>query len=186
MIVRKCFHRVIATVAVTGMALSILANLAEAATKLKNGDTVNGFIRTTSATFRYRNESVVNAPFETAAGEEYNFSAQRGDVIRISVEPEDGSSLSPILVLTSSQTGNQVAYTDKSNSLQYQVPMTGEYRLLILGRNNSRGRYTLSISGITEATATTQTSTNQTTDKRRQLLENEYGLRVLDSCPPAR
>ncbi|HEY9597407.1 MAG TPA: hypothetical protein V6D33_07025, partial [Cyanophyceae cyanobacterium] len=60
------------------------------------------------------------------------------------------------------------------------------YRLLILGRNNSRGRYTLAISGITEATATTQTPTNQTADKRRQLLENDYGLRVLDSCPPAR
>lgn len=187
MIIRKLFNRVAITLAVTGMILSIVADLAGAATRLRNGETVNGFIRTTSPTFRYRNESILNAPFETAAGDEYVFNAQRGDIIRISVDPEDGSNLIPILVLTSSQTGNQVAYSDRTNFLQYQVPTTGEYRLLVLGRNSTRGRYGVVIEGITEGTAT-QPPTTQTpsTDKRRQLLETEYGLRVLDSCPPAR
>ncbi|MBE9126874.1 MULTISPECIES: hypothetical protein [unclassified Coleofasciculus] len=185
MIIRKLFNRVAATVAVTGMILAIAVNLSEAATRLKNGETVNGFIQTTSPVFRYRNESLRDTPLQMAAGEEYIFNAQRGDTIQASVNVEDGSNLSPTLVLTSSETGNQVAYTDKSNSLRYQVPTTGEYRLLVLGQNTTRGRYALSISGISAQT-TAQPPTTQPTDKRRQLLETDYGLRVLDNCPPAR
>lgn len=37
-----------------------------------------------------------------------------------------------------------------------------------------------------ETTAQTPWNLNQRRDPRRQLLENDYGLRVLDSCPPAR
>lgn len=187
MIIRKFFNQVAATVVVTGMLLAIAADLGAAATRLKNGETVNGFIRTTSPTFRYRNESLRDTPLQMAAGEEYVFNAQRGDTIQVSVDVEEGSNLSPILVLTSSQTGSQVAYTDKTNFLRYQVPATGEYRLLVLGQTNTRGRYTLSVSGNSEqTTAQTSSNPNQTKDPRRQLLENDYGLRVLENCPPAR
>ncbi|HBE18447.1 MAG TPA: hypothetical protein DDW51_12745 [Cyanobacteria bacterium UBA11367] len=160
--------------------------MAGAATRLKNGDTVNGFIQTNSPSFRYRNQSLRNSPFQTAAGEEYIFNSKRGDTIQVTVEVEDGSSLIPILVLTSSQTGNQVAYNDKTRSLSYKVTTDGEYRLLILGQNNTRGRYRLALSGITGDT-TAQTPTNPPTspnnDPRRQLLRDEYGLTLLDKCP---
>lgn len=185
MISRKFFKKVATTVAVTGMILSIVTDIAGAATRLKNGDTVNGFIQTNSSSFRYRNQSLRNSPFQTAAGEDYIFNSKRGDTIQVSVEVEDGSTLLPILVLTSSQTGNQVAYNDKTRSLSYKVTADGEYRLLILGQNNTRGRYTLAISGITGDT-TAQTPTNQPTpsnDPRRQILQNDYGLTLLDKCP---
>ncbi len=189
MIGRQFFNKIAATTAAVGMIVAIAADLAGAATALKNG-AVNGFIRTNSPTFRFRDESRGGAPFQTAAGEEYVFNAQRGDVIQASVEVEDGSSLSPILVLTSTQTGAQVAYNNQTSSLRYQVPTAGEYRLLVLGQNNSRGRYTLSISGITQGTASqslsTQSPSTQANDQKRQLLQNEYGLTVLDSCPTAR
>ena len=185
---RKFFNKIVATVAISGMMLSIIADLAGATTRLKNGDTLNGFIQTTSPTFRYRNESLRDAPLQMAAGQEYSFNARQGDTIQISVEVEDGSTLLPTLVLTSSQTGNQVAYNDKTNSLRYQVPTTGEYKLLVLAQNNTRGRYSLSISGMSPETAQNPTTSPSTpaTDPRRQLLQRDYGLTVLDSCPPAR
>ncbi|HBB34345.1 MAG TPA: hypothetical protein DDZ80_16555 [Cyanobacteria bacterium UBA8803] len=190
MITRNFFNRVAATLAAGGMMLAIFADLAGATTRLNNGDTLNGFIQTNSPVFRYRNQSVRNAPFQSAAGEEYIFNAQQGDTIQISVEVEDGSSLAPILVLTSSQTGNQVAYNDKTTSLKYQVPTTGEYRLLVLAKNNTRGRYTVSLSGIGQGTAaqppSTQPASTPSTDPRRQLLQREYGLTVLDTCPGSR
>ncbi len=185
MISRKFFHKVAATVAVTGMILSIVTDIAGAATRLKNGDTVNGFIQTNSPSFRYRNQSLRNSPFQTAAGEEYIFNSKRGDTIQVTVEVEDGSTLLPILVLTSSQTGNQVAYNDKTRSLSYKVTADGEYRLLILGQNNTRGRYTLAISGIAPDTTAQnpQPTSAPSNDPRRLLLQNEYGLTLLDKCP---
>lgn len=189
MIGRQFFYKFAATTVAVGILLSVVTDWADAATSLKNGS-VNGFIRSNSPSLRFRNQSRTGAPLQTALGEDYVFNAQRGDTIQVSVQPEDGSSLSPILVLISSQTGEQVAYEDRGNSLRYQVPATGEYKLLVLGQNNSLGRYTLSVSGISQGTASqsqsTQSSSTQTTDRRRQLLQNEYGLTVLDNCPPAR
>jgi hypothetical protein len=164
--------KVACAIAVGSIILMSAVDLAGAAT-LKDGDTVNGFIRANSPSLRFRNESRPGSPIQTAPGEEYTLNAQQGDTINISVEPEDGSSLSPVLVLISSDTSRQVAYDDTTGSLRYRVPTSGEYRLLILGQNNTRGRYTLSIAGIANATVA------------RQLLQNDYGLRVLDSCPPA-
>jgi len=184
MVIRTVMRRIATPVAISGFILSILSHTATAATKLDNNDSVSGFIQTNSPSFRYRNDLVPNAPLETAAGEEYRFNAQQGDTVRINVKPEDGSSLSPILVLSSSQTGNQVLYNDKTNLLVYQVPISGEYKLLVLGRNNSRGRYTVSISGITPGLIADTPST-QTPDKRKQLLRDDFGLRVLENCPAA-
>jgi hypothetical protein len=182
---RIFFKRIATTVAVTGMML-VGSNLVGFAAPLKDGDTVNGFIRANSPSFRFRNESRTGSPVQAAPGEEYTFNAQPGDTITISVDPEDGSTLSPVLVLLASDTGRQVAYDDVSGSLRYRVPVAGEYRLLVLGQNNTRGRYTLSISGINSQTAQNPSpSIPSSNDPRRQLLQNDYGLRVLDSCPPA-
>ncbi|MEQ9624279.1 hypothetical protein [Coleofasciculus chthonoplastes] len=184
MFTQTVINRIATPFAISGFILSILTNTATAATTLDNNDSVRGFIQTNSSSFRYRNDLIPNAPMETAAGEEYRFNAQQGDTVRINVKPEDSSSLSPILVLSSSQTGNQVLYNDKTNLLVYQVPMSGEYKLLVLGRNNTRGRYTVSISGITPGLIADNPS-NQTPDERKQLLQNDFGLRVLENCPSA-
>ncbi len=239
MIARRFINGFATTVAVTGMIFTGIADIAGAAATLNNGD-VNGLIRANSPSFRFKNESRTGAPTQTASGEEYTFSAQRGDTIKASVEVEDNNSLSPVLVLISSKTNQQVAYDDANNTLEYQVPATGEYRLLVLGQNNTRGSYTLSVSGLSEGTQVSQadrvmkdvlqlrtvgcgvpnvakitigseerctrdveagqytynessrsiklaTASGQTTtDERRQLLSNEYGLKVLDNCPTDR
>lgn len=181
------FQKVTATVAITGMLISLTPALTLAASILKNGDQVEGVISSNSPTFRFRNESRTGTPFQRASGEEYVFNAQQGDTIQVSVQAKDGNNLSPVLVLTSSQTGRQVAYDDTSNSIEYQVPVSGEYRLLVLGQNYSKGRYTLSLSGLSNS-GVSQNPSNQTTssrsaDQRRRFLRNEYGLRLLDNCP---
>ncbi|MEQ8381945.1 MAG: hypothetical protein RH949_06205 [Coleofasciculus sp. A1-SPW-01] len=190
MVTRTVINRIATPVAISGFILSILSLTATAATMLDNNDSVRGFIQTNSPTFRYRNDLIPNAPLETAGGEEYRFNAQQGDTVRINVKPEEGSTLSPILVLSSSQTGNQVVYNDKTNLLVYQVPISGEYKLLVLGDNNTRGRYTVSLSGITPGVIVNNPSnqpsaSNQTPDKRKQLLRDDFGLRVLENCPAA-
>lgn len=175
--------KIAATVAVTGMML-LSSNLgAIAQTALRDGDTVNGFIRANSPAFRFRNESRVGSPVQSAPGDEYTFNARQGDTVNISVTAEDGSNLSPILVLIAGDTGTQLDYDD-IGSLRFRAPATGQYRLLVLGQNNTRGRYTLSISGLS-GTSVAGDSTSPTNDPRRQILQNDYGLRVLDSCPPS-
>jgi hypothetical protein len=236
----KVLNTLAATVAVTGMVLAGIADIAGAAVMLNNSQSVSGFIRNNSPSFRFKNQSRTGTLIQRAAGEEYVFNAKQGDMVSISVDAEEGSSLSPVLVLISSQTRQQVAYDDTTNSLEYQVPTSGEYRLLVLGQNNTRGRYTLSISGLSEATQVSQadqvmkdvlqlrtigcgvpnvakiiigseerctrdiepgqyvydqasksikptnTSGQTNTDEKRQLLQNDYGLKVLDSCPTNR
>jgi hypothetical protein len=155
MINNKFFNRLATTVAIAGMMFTGIADLAAAATKLNNGE-ASGFIRTNSPSFRYRNQSQPGTPVQRALGEEYTFTAQQGDPLDIAVEVEEGSNLQPVLVLISSQTGRQVAYNNTTNSLQYTVPTAGEYRLLVLGQNNTRGRYNLFVSGLGEGAQVSQ------------------------------
>ncbi|MGA7935909.1 MAG: hypothetical protein WCA35_20320 [Kovacikia sp.] len=157
MMTRKGFSRVAATIAASLMVLGTIADFSGAQTALKEGDNVGGYIQNASPNFSFRNQSVKGAPAQTARGTLYTFVAKRGDNIEISVDPEDGSALQPILVLLS-PTGKQVGYDATLNLLRYQVPTAGTYKLLVLGRNNTRGRYTLSIAGLSSATPTTQVS----------------------------
>jgi hypothetical protein len=180
MIGRLFLSSIATAVAVISVALTGFADLARAVTTLKNGD-VDGFIRASSPALQFRNESRRGTPIQKAAGDEYSFSAQPGDKLNFVVEIEDGSNLSPVLVLIYSQTGEQVAYDDSSNSLQYQVPAAGEYKLLVLGQNSTRGRYTLSASGLSEGAPVSQAD-----QKRKQILQDEYGLRALDNCPESK
>lgn len=197
---RQGVNQVTVTVVVTLITLGTIANLA-AAIALKDGDKVNGLIRSNSPTFQFRNWSQSAALTQNARGEEHTLTARRGDNIEISVDAEDGSSLRPILVLLS-PAGRQVAYDETRNLLQYQVPTTGTYKLLVLGAGNTLGRYNLAIDGLSEATptastttpaastttpaASTTTATVQILDPRRQLLKTDYGLTVLENCPANR
>ena len=181
----KFFQTLATTFAVTGLMLSSVPNISSlAATPLRNDQSVTGVIRPISPTFRYINTARRGNPIEIGFGEEYTFNAKQGDTIEVSIGTDNRTNLQPVLVLFSSEDGKQVAFEDRTNTLRYRVPTGGEYRLLVLGQNNSKGRYTLSLSGITE-NATTQTPTTQptATDPRRQVLQNEYGLRTLDNCP---
>jgi hypothetical protein len=155
MMTRKGFSRVAAAVAATVMVLGAIADFSNAQTALKDGDNVSGYVQNASPNYSFKNQSATGAPSQTARGVQYTFAAKRGDSIEISVDPEDGSALKPILVLLS-PAGKQVAYDVNLNLLRYQVPTTGTYRLLVLGRNNTRGRYTLSIEGLSSATPTAQ------------------------------
>lgn len=180
--------KVAATIAVSGMMIAPLSEITWAATTLNNGQTVNGVIRANSPAFRFRNDSKRGAPLEIAAGDEYVFNAQQGDTIQVSVTFQNAGQILPILVLTNSQTGRQVAFNNRNNSLRYQVPSSGQYKLLVLAQNNSRGRYSVSVSGINQGGGIAQnpSTPTTTTDQKRQFLQNEYGLRLLDTCPQVR
>ncbi len=183
MINKNLLYQVAVTVAVSGMMLTAIADLTFAATMLRNGQTANGFIQSTSSSFTYGNRSKRGVPTENAYGEEYTFNANQDDSIVVSVEKEDGSALLPVIILISPN-NTQVAYDDVASLLRYRIPATGQYQLRVLGRNNTLGRYRLSVSGISRS-AVAQTTSHRGNNARRQLLQKEFGLTALDSCPAA-
>lgn len=151
MVSGKVFQRIATTAAIAGMMFTTIGDIAGAVTALKDGDEINGFIRSNSPSFTFKNQSRAGAPTQKAIGEDYTFSAQRGDSIEINIDPEDGSNLKPALVLLSPQ-GRQVAFDSSLNVLRYRVPAAGTYKLLVVGQNNTRGRYVLNINGISQTT----------------------------------
>ncbi|MDX2098650.1 MAG: hypothetical protein SFW36_12810, partial [Leptolyngbyaceae cyanobacterium bins.59] len=138
---------------VAGSTAPLMMYTPASAAPLSNGE-VSGFIRAGMPAIRFRNQSKKNAPFERALGEEYTFTANRGDELEFQVDPEDGSNLQAILVLVSLPSGKQVAFTDRSNFLKYKVPTAGQYKLLVLAKGTTRGRYTLFTEGIGQTAAT--------------------------------
>lgn len=156
---QKLLNRLATTIAIAGMIVGTMANLAGAA-PLKNGESIDGFIQGTSPTYKFKNQARSGAPGQSARGEEFTFAAQKGNSITLSIDVEDGSALKPILVLLSPQ-GTQVAYDESKGFLRYRVPTTGTYRLLVLGANNTRGRYTVALAGAAGNTASTGTGTQQ-------------------------
>jgi len=175
MIGRQGLNRVAATAVATMMVVGAIATASLAATVLKEGENASGHIRNSSPSYQFRNQSKPGAPTQSAHGEEYSFTAQRGDRIEISLEPENGSSLKPVLVLISPN-GKQVAYDDSLNLLKYQVRIAGTYRLLVLGTDNTRGRYTLAIAGLTTPAASLP--------EADQVMQNELRLRVIGCGVP--
>jgi len=143
-------QKLASAVAIAVFTLGTLPNLANSAA-LKDGDQVNGLVRSNSPAYQFRNPARPNVT-QTARGQEHTFTAQRGDNIEISVVAEDGSSLRPVLVLFDSA-GRQVAYSENPGVFRYQVVRPGTYRLLVLGRNNTLGRYTIAIDGLSSAAA---------------------------------
>ena len=182
---RRFFHQIATTAAIASILLSITADFGNAATKLTENGTVNGFVQTSSPKLRYRDQSRFGSPVLTAPGEEYTFYALQGDLIQAQVQPEDGSRLAPVLVLMAPDQQRQVAFQNRTGMITYRVPVSGEYKLMVLGRNNTLGRYKLAMSGVSKEVAQQPLPTTPQVDSRKQILQNEYGLSVLDSCPPA-
>jgi hypothetical protein len=118
---------------------------------LKDGDNITGLIRSTSTPYRFTNPSKPGSPLQSR-GEEHTFTAQRGDSVEISITPEEGSALKPILVLFD-PSNRQVFYNENPSFVKYQIVRPGTYRLLIVGRNASLGRYSLAIDGLSNASA---------------------------------
>jgi hypothetical protein len=140
------FNRVAVSVLIAGLSLTGIASSATAE-RLYNNDTVDGVISRNSPTYRFRNIWIPNNPVEELRGEEYTFSAESGDEIDFNLDINRGD-FSPSLVLLHTETNKQMAYT-QNNSFTYRIPKSGEYKLLVLARNNPRnGRYTLEVSGI--------------------------------------
>jgi hypothetical protein len=142
------FHRLAVSVLIAGLSLTGIASIATAE-RLYNNDTVDGVISRNSPTYRFRNIWIPNNPVEELRGEEYTFNAESGDEIDFNLDINRGD-FSPSLVLFHTETNKQMAYT-QNNSFTYRIPKSGEYKLLVLARNNPRnGRYTLEISGLGE------------------------------------
>ncbi|NJP09832.1 MAG: hypothetical protein HC866_10365 [Leptolyngbyaceae cyanobacterium RU_5_1] len=169
MVGRQVLGRVTAIAAVAVITVGAIANIA-ASVPLKDGDNFNGYIRNSSATYQFRNIYRTGAPLQKARGEEHTFTAQRGDSIEISVTPEDGSTLRPTLLLFD-PTGRQVAYSENPGFFKYQVVRPGRYRLLVVGRNNSLGRYSLAIDGLGTPAATVA--------QADQIMQNVLRLRAI-------
>lgn len=184
MVKRQVVNQVTAAITVTLMTLGAIANLASAIA-LKDGDKVNGLIRSNSPSFQFRNWSKAGSPAQNARGEEYTFTAQRGDSLEISVDAEDGSNLKPILVLLS-PAGKQVAYDETRSLLQYRVPTAGIYKLLVLGASNTLGRYNLAIDGLSiAATPGTGVSTaSPQAAQADQVMQDVLKLRVIGCGVP--
>lgn len=184
MVKRQVVNQVTAAITVTLMTLGSIVNVAAAIT-LKDGDKVNGLVRTNSPSFQFRNWSKTGSPAQSARGEEYTFTAQRGDSIEISVDAEDGSNLKPILVLLS-PAGKQVAYDETRSLLQYRVPTAGTYKLLVLGASNTLGRYNLAIDGLSVATTsgTGVSTASPQTAQADQVMQDVLKLRVIGCGVP--
>ncbi|MCS6812196.1 MAG: hypothetical protein NZ772_01275 [Cyanobacteria bacterium] len=141
------------TAAIIAGAIVVQSVSAALANTLQNGE-VSGFINSNSQRFRFRNQSMRNAPVQQAIGQQFSFNANRGDQIEIAIDVEEGSNLKPILVLVEARTGRQIAFDATTGAVKAQIPATGAYRLLVLAQGNTRGRYTLLTSGIAEGGST--------------------------------
>ena len=184
---RNFFSRIAASVLIAGIALTGISSSATAL-EVQNNDPVEGVIRSSSPTYRFRNMWSPNTPVEQLRGQEYTFSAEAGDEVNINLDM-DRSGFSPVLVIFHAETNKQMAYS-QDNSFSYRVPRSGEYKLLVLGRNISRsGRYTLEISGINGDRDRVSRNRDRDRDSdreydnsedREQFLKDEFGLRPLD------
>jgi hypothetical protein len=149
--IRPVFGKLAVTAAMTVMMVAAIANLAESI-PIQDGQTVNGFIRPASRAYPFQNSARPGMATQTARGDEYTFTAQRGDSLEVAVTAGNGSALRPAIVLIDPM-GRQVRYSENPNFLKYQIVRAGTYKLLVLARNNSLGRYTVAIDGLSGASA---------------------------------
>lgn len=182
MLENPVFRTISVAAAIAATALGAIADLA-ASLPLKDGDQINGFIRSNSPGFQYRTNSGASAPVQRARGEEHTFAAKRGDTIEVTVEPEDGSTLRPVLVLLDPM-GRQVAYSENPTGFRYQVIREGTYRLLVLGRNNSLGRYSLSFDGLTSTGTPVTTVPTAPVAQADQVMQDVLRLRIIGCGVP--
>ncbi|MEX0269081.1 hypothetical protein AB3R30_08055 [Leptolyngbyaceae cyanobacterium UHCC 1019] len=151
MMIRQVLGKFAVSSAVAMMIIGAIANLAESV-PITDGQTINGFIRAASRAYQFKNLARPGTATQTARGDEYTFTARRGDSLEVAVTAEDGSTLRPAIALIDPM-GRQVSYSENPNFFKYQIVRAGTYKLLVLARNNSLGRYTVAIDGLSAAAA---------------------------------
>ncbi|MEG5028149.1 hypothetical protein QUB36_29540 [Microcoleus sp. AT8-B1] len=174
---------------VTGLALTSISSSA-VGEQIRNNDRVAGVIRRTSPIYRFRNMWVPGSPTEELRGQEYTFSAREGDNIEVFLDTDRSRGFTPVMVLFYGN-NKQVAFT-QDRSFNYQIPRSGDYKLLVLAKDAARGgNYTLEVAGIDGGDRRSRNSrddwyTRRDDDRydgqydRAQILQDDFGLRSVD------
>ncbi|MEG4209816.1 hypothetical protein [Microcoleus sp. S13_B4] len=167
---------------VTGLALTSISSSA-VGEQIQNNDRIDGVIRRTSPIYRFRNMWVPGSPTEELRGQEYTFSAREGDNIEVFLDTERSRGFTPVMVLFYGN-NKQVAFT-QDRSFNYQIPRSGDYKLLVLTKDAARGgNYTLEVSGIDGGDRRSRNSRDDRQDSgrydRSQLLQDDFGLRSIN------
>ena len=178
-------NSIAAAVLVTGLALTGISSSA-VGEQIQNNDRIDGVVRRTSPIYRFRNTWVPGSPMEELRGQEYTFSAREGDNIEVFLDTDTRSGFAPVMVLFYGN-NKQVAFTQE-RSFNYQIPRSGDYKLLVLAKDAARGgSYTLEVAGIDGGDRRSRNSrddsyTRRDDDRydRAQLLQDDFGLRSVD------
>ncbi|NQE36166.1 hypothetical protein [Microcoleus asticus] len=177
-----------ATVLVAGLALTGISSSA-VGEQIQNNDRIDGVIRRTSPIYRFRNMWVPGSPTEELRGQEYTFSAREGDNIEVFLNTDRSRGFTPVMVLFYGN-NKQVAFT-QDRSFNYQIPRSGDYKLLVLAKDAARGgNYTLEVAGIDGGDrrgnsrddwySGRDNGRNDGRYDRAQLLQDDFGLRSVD------
>ncbi|MEG4573544.1 hypothetical protein QUA56_12735 [Microcoleus sp. N3A4] len=182
-------NSIAAAVLVAGLALTGISSSA-VGEQIRNNDRINGVIRRTSPIYRFRNMWVPGSPTEELRGEEYTFSAREGDNIEVFLDTDRSRGFTPVMVLFYGN-NKQVAFT-QDRSFNYQIPRSGDYKLLVLAKDAARGgNYTLEVAGIDGGDRRSSNSRddwysgrdngrNDGRYDRAQLLQDDFGLRSIN------
>ena len=182
-------NSIAAAVLVTGLALTGISSSA-VGEQIRNNDRIDGVIRRTSPIYRFRNMWVPGSPMEELRGQEYTFSAREGDNIEVFLDTETSRGFAPVMVLFYGN-NKQVAFTQE-RSFNYQIPRSGDYKLLVLAKDAARGgSYTLEVAGIDGGDRRARNSRDDWYSRRdddrydsrydrAQLLQDDFGLRPVD------
>lgn len=186
---RNLLNSIAAAVLVTGLALTGISSSA-VGEQIRNNDRIDGVIRRTSPIYRFRNLWVPGSPTEELRGQEYTFSAREGDNIEVFLDTDTTRGFAPVMVLFYGN-NKQVAFT-QDRSFNYQIPRSGDYKLLVLAKDAARGgNYTLEVAGIDGGDRRSRNSRddwysgqdngrNDGRYDRTQLLQDDFGLRSVD------
>ena len=181
-------NSIAAAVLVAGLAITGISSGA-VAEQIGNGDRIDGVIRRTSTIYRFRNMWVSGSPTEELRGQEYTFTANEGDNIDVYLDANRRGGFTPVMVLFYGN-NKQVAFTQET-SFNYQIPRSGDYRLLVLAKDAARGGdYRLEVSGI-QGDRRARNSRDDRRDNGRnsrgdnnrdgeRILRDDLGLRAVD------
>ncbi len=178
-------NSIAAAVLVTGLALTAIPSNA-VAEQIQNNDRINGVIRRTSPIYRFRNMWTPGTPTEELRGQEYTFSAREGDNIEVFLNTDRSGSFTPVMVLFYGN-NKQVAFT-QDRSFNYQIPRSGDYKLLVLAKDAARGgNYTVEVAGI-DGDRRTSNRRDDRSDRGRdsrgydgeRILRDDFGLNPID------
>jgi hypothetical protein len=181
-------NSIAAAVLVTGLALTAIPSSA-VAESIQNNDRIDGVIRRTSPIYRFRNMWTPGSPTEELRGQEYTFSAREGDNIQVLLDTNRSRGFTPVMVLFYGN-NKQVAFT-QDRSFNYQIPRSGDYKLLVLAKDATRGgSYTVEVAGIDGGDRQSRRNNGweDRRDSRRddgrgdraQILQDDLGLRSVD------